>query len=252
MTIKVFTTGSTGGVVAGGKSAIAGSAGPWTIAFWFRLHTTGNTNKNLSWSGLFSNPVNGAQTSVACGYNATDRIDFYAAGGSGTNPFNGTSYYDIADTNWHHIAWRKNGSGASTFDKWLDGTMTQAVASLTLTLPVDEGLALGCKGVISNTFSPNVEIHEWLQVPYAVPDADLIAMAHGTPFYKLNQNYALGNYFLMDGVDKFKDKMGRLEFNYQTNLEASNPNIFESDELIEIEQPRKSPHWYHGAYPSHV
>src|SRR5687768_17301520 len=100
---------------------------PFTVAFWFRSLNNGRTNDYIC-SGLSGG--NGA----AIIYEFVDnKIEIYNAGGSGTDP-RPSSDITIADTNWHHIAYRKSASGTSEWAKYLDGTKTVINASISFSL----------------------------------------------------------------------------------------------------------------------
>lgn len=112
--------------------ALAGSAGPFTLAFWFRSASTSQTNKY----------VLGAAAAVgdwAVIYEYTgDTIEFYASNYSGSDPRTDAGF-TLADTVWHHYCWRKAASGSSAWDKFMDGVKTQISAGISFTLPALSG-----------------------------------------------------------------------------------------------------------------
>src|SRR5262249_51822692 len=99
---------------------LAGSNGPFTIAFWFKSN---GLNPNPSY--VVDAEGTNTQWAVIYGYNS-NQIEFYTENPA-VRP--GTSIA-INDTNWHHIAYRKSAAGASAGDKFVDGVKTPINASI--------------------------------------------------------------------------------------------------------------------------
>jgi len=119
--------GSTDGLSAAATgSPLSSSAGPFTIALWFKPANLTQTNKYL-WVEIKS-----SQAALLWEY-ASDSVEFYTNGYSGTDPRTDSGIV-IPDTGWHHVAYRKAASGASAWDKFLDGSKTSINASITFTL----------------------------------------------------------------------------------------------------------------------
>lgn len=93
------------------------SSGPFTIVFWFKSGDTSQSNVYICHS-----LQTGIQIAIIYEF-VNDTIEFYAAGYADDNPRT-DSGITAADTNWHHIAYRKDASGSSNWDKFLDGSKT--------------------------------------------------------------------------------------------------------------------------------
>lgn len=110
-------------------------ASAFTIAFWFKSGGTGQIN-----SYLWSTSTGGNQTSVLYGYSSPGGIaavEFYSPGFTGTDP-RSSSGITIPDTNWHHIAYRYDGT---VWAKFLDGTKTVINASITFATGTGAGVS---------------------------------------------------------------------------------------------------------------
>lgn len=145
---------------------------PFTVAFWFRSLDNSRTNDYIC-SGI------GGGNAGAIIYEYVDnQIEFYNAAGSGTDPRTGSGI-TIADTNWHHVAYRKGGSGTSEWAKYLDGakTVINASISFNLTGATDIFFYLGAAST-SSDFA-NVELARFGVWNTAVADANIEAMAKG-------------------------------------------------------------------------
>jgi hypothetical protein len=105
---------------------LSDSAGPFTIAFWFQ---SGNVNPGPSYIAE-GHSFGGEQWAVIYGY-TSQQIEFFD--GNGAVRLN--SGITIGDTNWHHVAYRKGASGASSWDKFLDGVKTNISPSMVFSLP---------------------------------------------------------------------------------------------------------------------
>lgn len=135
-----------------------GSAGPFTICGWFRSDSTTQTDKYLFQAHQLN--VANQQWAVIYEY-VNNTVEFFADGFTGTDPRT-SSGLTVADTSWHHLAYRKGASGASTWDKFLDGTKTAISASIDFTLPstLNDFTVLGAAAGTTPTFanSPNGKI----------------------------------------------------------------------------------------------
>jgi len=107
---------------------LKGSAGPFTVALWFRATNNSQTNTYVVNTGSATFDV----FAVLYEY-VNNTIEFFASGYSGTNPRTNSGIV-VADTAWHHIAYRKAASGISTWDKFLDGVKTSINTSVAFTL----------------------------------------------------------------------------------------------------------------------
>ena len=151
-----------------------GSNGPFTVAFWFRSTSTSQTNKYI----LNFTENGGAYDQASVIYEfVNDKVEFFASGYGGTDPRTG-SQITVADTNWHHIAYRKDASGASAWNYFLDGTKTQISASINFTISsaltrvfvgaqVGAGFPCACDIADLGTWNTSVD------------DASIAAMAKG-------------------------------------------------------------------------
>ncbi len=110
---------------------LAGSAGPFTFAFWVKPATLAQSNTYLTQS--FSFDVNNKQIACIFGFVA-NQVEFYSNGFTGTDPRT-SSGLTLPDLNWHHVCYRKAASGASAWDKFLDGVKTSINSSISFTLP---------------------------------------------------------------------------------------------------------------------
>lgn len=109
---------------------LSGSNGPFTLAFWFKAGTNAQSN-----AYVMGCSAAGSSNHWAVIYEFVDNtLEFFTSGHTGTAPRT-DSGLSIADTNWHHVAYRKGSSGASTWDKFLDGSKTEISASIDFTLP---------------------------------------------------------------------------------------------------------------------
>jgi hypothetical protein len=106
---------------------LSGSNGPFTIAFWFQS-TNVNPGQSYVFQGFSSGP---SQWAVIYGYTSQE-IEFYDGASSAPRTNSGIT---ITDQNWHHVAYRKNASGSSEWDRFLDGVKTEINASINFTLP---------------------------------------------------------------------------------------------------------------------
>jgi hypothetical protein len=73
---------------------------------------------------------NESQWSVIYSY-ASQQVEFF----TGDPAVRQNSGLLITDSEWHHIAYRKGGPGASTWDKFLDGVKTPINGSISFSIP---------------------------------------------------------------------------------------------------------------------
>lgn len=155
---------------------LSASPGPWTLAFWFKAAGNAQTNTYIMQG---REPVVAQQWGVL--YEFVDNtVEFYAAGHTGDNPRT-DSGLTIADTNWHHVAYRKAASGASAWDKFLDGSKTTINASFTMTMPVASRFTCFGAENTSGAFSNFVNGYlAWVEAfTVALTDAEVAALAAG-------------------------------------------------------------------------
>jgi hypothetical protein len=134
-----------------------GTAGPWTFQVWVKSAATTQTNTYLAASSGNA----GADQSAVIYEFVDDTVEFFAANHTGTDPRT-NSGVSVADTNCHHIVYRKNASGASGWDKFLDGTKTQISASIDFTLSSGvDAFALGAAVGGTNHFSGTLDEVGW-------------------------------------------------------------------------------------------
>lgn len=107
---------------------LSGVTSPFTIAFWLKLNTLAQSSTYLIQSYRRNSPND--QWAIIYGY-TTNTVEFFSVDFSGTDPRT-SSGITLSDTNWHHIAYRYNGT---IWDKFLDGTKTNISSSRSFTLP---------------------------------------------------------------------------------------------------------------------
>lgn len=155
-----------------------GSNGPFTFAFWFRATSNAQSNTYIF---TFTDAGGGNQTSIIYEY-VNDAVEFYTTAG-GASPRTG-SQIAVADTSWHHVAYRKSASGASEWAYFLDGTKTVINASINFTLPTGtDRLCMGSAGGSNHCACELADVATW---DSSVSDADMAAMAKGfsSRFYR--------------------------------------------------------------------
>lgn len=109
-----------------GTSFPAARTGPWTIAFWFKAANLSQSSCVIldtmeDWTGwrfivFFENVDN----KISLFHN----VSTVPTGNEITVP----------DTSWHHYAYRKNATGSSSMDRFIDGTKTQITAGASFDL----------------------------------------------------------------------------------------------------------------------
>lgn len=144
------------------------SATSFTIATWVKSGSTTQTNRYLA---TFQN----GGTAMIYGFvndGGTSQVEFFCPNCSGTSPRTG-SQITIADTNWHHVAYRYNGT---TWDKFLDGAKTSISASISFTMPATQNaLYLGSSAASSNYYSGSLA--RYYMSSSALTDGQISAMA---------------------------------------------------------------------------
>ena len=144
---------------------LSGSGGPFTIAFWFQ---SGNVNSGPSY---IAEGNGSGQWAIIYGYTAK-QIQFYNGGAVMAN-----TGITIADTNWHHVAYRKDASGSSSWDMFLDGTKTIINSSIAFSLPAVASFYLLNA---DNSESPcQCSIGDMVIYNSAIPDSEVQALAAG-------------------------------------------------------------------------
>lgn len=148
---------------------------PFTVAFWFRSLDNSRTNDYIC-SG-----IGGGNAGAIIYEYVNNQIEFYNASGSGTDPRT-SSGITIADTNWHHVAYRKSASGTSEWAKYLDGTKTVINASISFNLTgasdIDFYLAASTSSGTPGDYA-NIELARFGVWGSAVADTNIEAMAKG-------------------------------------------------------------------------
>lgn len=214
------TNGSTGYGIYSGTSPLSGSNGPWTIAMRVKLNATGGAPYFMCLG------VSGGsnQSALIYGY-AGAVVEFFAYGGySGTNPRTGSSI-SLADTNQHHIAYRKGGSGSSTWDKFLDGTKTSINSSINFTLGTHSQMVIGAAH--DGAAPSNACFAEVIIVPAALSDADLLALANGASGLHLGAKLVGGSYFPLIGRNSPEtDITGGRSLTMTTPVNDTHPRVF--------------------------
>jgi hypothetical protein len=155
---------------------LGNDTGAFTVAFWFRALTNARTNDYVC-SGL------GRENCGAILYEYVDNnVEFYNGAGSGTDPRTGSGLV-VADTNWHHIAWRKAASGASEWAKYLDGSKTVINASISFSINGISGshwkLGSASAGASGASDYANIELARFGVWASAVDDSHIEEMAKG-------------------------------------------------------------------------
>lgn len=145
----------------------------FTFAFWFK---SGNTSATNSYVSLDTD--GGPQIAIIYGYASSGgnaQLEFFTTVGGSLN-FRTGSQITISDTNWHHIAYRYNGT---SWDYFLDGVKTVIDGALSGTLPSIAGG--GCSfsiGVSSAT--PAMSVARYYISSAALTDMQIATMAGAT------------------------------------------------------------------------
>lgn len=115
-------------------ATLANYSGPFTVSCWFRVDAA-QSGKFLFGAQAWDPPFTQRWWGIMYGA-VGDSVSFSSQNYSGSNPASGTDAV-ISDTDWHHIAYRKSGSGAGEWAMFLDGAKTVVSASISFTLPAD-------------------------------------------------------------------------------------------------------------------
>ena len=175
------------GTSGNGLQVAAGSllsgGGPWCIAFWFKSNDVSQTNRYIS-----SFDTGTPQKAIIYGFvnsGGNAQIEFFSSTGhTGTNPRTG-SQITITDTNWHHIAYRKAGTGTAEYARFLDGTKTVINASATTVFGLTSNITTLFNSTTLTTSAVNAHMAEFAVWDHisgggAVPnDAQIAALAKG-------------------------------------------------------------------------
>lgn len=103
------------------------AATDFTIAFWMKAGN--NTQASVY---VLNIKGNGGEFDILYGYDAVTNMGIYAdADGAYAPSLTNHAIFTIADTNWHHVAFRHSGA---TWSYFLDGSKTNISTSATFTL----------------------------------------------------------------------------------------------------------------------
>lgn len=200
------------------------SAGPWTIMMWARLSSTALTNRYL-----FQLASGGAtnQLAIIFGFTA-NKYEIFRNNGTGSDPRTGS---DITpgDTGWHHIAYRKSASGASAYDKFLDGVKTSINASITFSLPTIDHSYIGAAVTDANGMDSSV--YRVFVLDDALSDGDIASEAAGT---YLGPSFSAGDGYWPFTTFAGTDLSGNgHDFdNHGAGTTVTNPGVFPTGFLI--------------------
>lgn len=166
----------------------AGHGGALTVAFWVKASLSQPTSIILNHKGAFHSD----QEWYLYFDTATNSVKFY----SSTSSSPGTdSELVLPDSDWHHVAWRRAGSGASEWAKFLDGTKTVINASLNFSLPSGANTRIS----VFNHSMPNVfafpfggDLMDVIVERRAISDGDIAAMAAGASYNSVNPSINAG------------------------------------------------------------
>lgn len=168
------------------SSPLNGVSGAFTVAFWFRAVNNSQTNTYIC-SGV------GEDNRGAILYEyVNNTIEFFNSGIGTPDPRTGSGIV-VADTSWHHIAYRRAGSGASEWAKYLDGAKTVINASANFSLS-GGGSATFYLGRSSGGDYCNCEIQDFACWNTPVLDAHIEAMSKGfsPAFFDPTHYWSLG------------------------------------------------------------
>jgi hypothetical protein len=146
---------------------LSGSAGPFTIAFWFQ---SGNVNSGPTY---LAEGYGGAQWAVIYGY-SSGQIEFY----TGDPNIRLNTGITISDVNWHHVVYRKSAAGVSSWDKFLDGVKTNINPSIDFSLPsVDSFWTFNA----NNSAAPCLcSLADMVLYNSALSDSEILSLAQGS------------------------------------------------------------------------
>lgn len=185
-------------------TGVAGNPGPWTVSFWWKPNTTSDSSQ---WIHQARDLGTGNQcTAFLWCFTGSGQVSFNPSGYTGAFVPSTNSQIQISDTNWHHFAYRKNGSSASAWDKFLDGNRTSITTAAAFTLAAGDGTGKATSTLFGGvdaggtpTLVANGAIYDfsiWENV--SVSDSDILAMANGTKTASTIGGYGTssGDYFM--------------------------------------------------------
>ena len=174
--MALLAASSSDKVTCTSSGILSSSSGPFTISLFVKCSNNSQTNCYLlqSWSP----PAALGHIAIIYGYVA-HTFEFYSQNGTGTDPRTG-SQISVNDTNWHHICYRKSGSGAGAWDYFLDGVKTSINGSISFAFSA--GLA-NINAFVDNTGSSSfagalARIACW---NIALSDRQVASLAKGIP-----------------------------------------------------------------------
>ena len=172
-----YSDATAGWKLSANLSVLSGNTGPFTIVFWFKSGDITQSNAYI----LISYQATKQWAIIYEFVNNT--IEFFSPGAPGTDP-RIDSGITIPDTNWHHIAYRKDGAGASGWDKFLDGSKTQINGNIDFTL----GTALTDFILFASNSGDEVDgsLFDVGIYTSSLTDAQIIALAKGYSTRLLN------------------------------------------------------------------
>jgi hypothetical protein len=167
--VGAFFNGIDQGFSASAAASIwSSSAGPWTVSLWVKPTNLTQTNKYIYCQ------VKTYQTAIIWEF-VNNKAEIYATGYTGTNPRT-DSGITLADTGWHHLAWRK-AAGTGAYDRFLDGVKTTINAECAITLPSCNTTQYWAKDATTNWFAGGLA--EFAMVADALSDEDIATLASG-------------------------------------------------------------------------
>lgn len=159
--------GSSGNNISLAGGILNTNNGPFTICFWFRSNDVSQSQKYLI-EGYYT-----GHWAIIYNY-VSNTIEYYQTTDANPRTNSGIS---VSDTDWHHVAYRKAASGASAWDKFLDGVKTQISASINFTTPNTTSFITF--SATSNLNRLNGQLAEMIIILGALSDADIAALAQG-------------------------------------------------------------------------
>lgn len=151
-------------------------ASTFTVAAWVK-----SANVAQPASYIWATSTGGNQNALLYGFvnsSGLDEVEFYAPGHAGATDPRTSSVIVIPDTNWHHVAYRYNGTA---WDKFLDGTKTSINASAVFTLALGSGVASEWCDSTGGGGAPFAgSIARFYVSTSALSDGQIAALASGT------------------------------------------------------------------------
>lgn len=218
-----YCNGSTGHLSCTGDISIGGSAGPWTVAFWYKRDGSQNSRYVFS----FSDGGGSSQFSIIYGYVANS-FELFPNGRTG-------SQISITDDDWHHIAYRKDNSGTSNLDYFKDGIRTNISTSSSFTNVSSTTAPNICILHIVNMAQSTASILDLVVVPYSLPDQMITALSRGTDFGRFSSMYPKGNYWpCKDSYGQERDLKGDRHMTVNAQRAFSNEPIIPYRQRIKL------------------